>query len=400
MLILTRSPAATSTTVAPVDLARAFDEHARDLTVGVEEELMLLDPETLALAPVSDRILTAAQGDARFSAELPAAQIELVTPVCAHADAVKRALVRGRRDLLGLAAGHARLGGAGTHPFAAAEGAMSGGARYTQIADEYQWAARRCLTWGLHVHVAVRGADRAVAVHDALRSHLPVLGALAANAPFHNGADTGLHSVRPKLAEGFPRQGIPPAWGTLAAYADLLRWGSREGAFPVDGRQLWWEVRLQPRFGTIEVRVCDQPATAAQSAALAAVIQALCSLLADQHDAGTLPPPAPRERIEENRWRALRHGLDGSLLDLASGEAQPTRQRVGDLLTELAPHAARLGSGSALADAWRLLEHPGCRRQREREQATGGLYGVVEDLADRLELEACGERNITAAQRR
>jgi carboxylate-amine ligase len=364
-----------------------FEDHARDLTLGVEEELMLLDARTLELAPVSGELLRATHGDPRFCAELPAAQIELVSPVCAHAKQIELALVRARRDLLAIAAPDTRLAGAGTHAFAAPEGPISDGPRYAQIADEYQWAARRGLAWGLHVHVALRGAARAVAVHDALRAHLPELAALAGNAPFHDGADTGLHSVRPKLAEAFPRQGVPPAWGTWTAYTDFLAWGSREGAFSADGRQLWWEVRLHPGFGTLEVRVCDQPATAAESAALAAVVQALCSHLGDRHDAGTLPPPASRERIEENRWRALRHGLDGTLLDVGTGEAQPTRARVGRLLAELQPHAERLGSGDAFARAWDLLRQTGAQRQRDVAAATGELRCVVDDLATRLEDE-------------
>ncbi|MCW2998925.1 MAG: YbdK family carboxylate-amine ligase [Solirubrobacterales bacterium] len=371
----------------------AFEDHAQDLTLGVEEELMLLDAGTLQLAPVSAELLRAARGDRRYCAELPAAQIELVSPVCAHAGQIEPALVRARRDLLRIAAPDTRLAGAGTHAFAAPEGPISDGPRYARIADEYQWAARRGLAWGLHVHVAIRGAARAVAVHDAVRSHLPELAALAGNAPFHDGADTGLHSVRPKLAEGFPRQGVPPAWGTWTSYTDFLTWGSREGAFTADGRQLWWEVRLHPGFGTLEVRVCDQPATAAESAALAAVVQALCSHLGDQHDAGALPPPASRERIEENRWRALRHGLEGTLLDLETGEAHPTRARVGRLLAELAPHADRLGSGTAFARAWGLLHQTGAQRQRNVAAATGELRCVVDDLATRLEDEAAGPRS-------
>jgi carboxylate-amine ligase len=146
-------------------------------------------------------------------------------------------------------------------------------------------------------------------------------------------------------------------------------------------------VRLHPGFGTLEVRVCDQPATAAESAALAAVVQALCRHLAEGCDAGPLPPPASRERIEENRWRALRHGPDGSLLDPLTGRASGTRTQVAQLLTTLEPHAEQLGSSAALAAAWELLERTGSQRQRAWAQESRGLRGVVDRLAGAFERE-------------
>lgn len=368
---------------------RAFDAQEADLTVGVEEEVMLLDAASLALVPECERLLEQLAGDPRFSPELPAAQLELISPVCANADELLVPLLAARRDLLRVAAPGVRLAGAGTHPFASAEGAITPRSRYAQIAHEYQWAARRGLAWGLHVHVAIRGADRALAVHDAIREWLPLLAAIAGNAPFHEGADSGLASVRPKLAEGFPRQGVPPAWGSWAEYEAFLAWGAREQAFTQG--QLWWEARLHPGFGTLEVRVCDQPATAAGSAALAAVVQGLCGLLADRFDAGMLPAPAPRERIEENRWRALRHGLDGTLLDLESGEARPARELACALLELLAPYADLLGSSRALGDAWQLVERTGAERQRDAAASAGGdLRPVVEMLAQAYEDEVAG----------
>jgi carboxylate-amine ligase len=257
-----------------------------------------------------------------------------------------------------------------------------------QIAHEYQWAARRGLAWGLHIHVAISGAERALAVHDAVRQYLPELAALAGNSPFHEGRDTGLHSVRPKLAEAFPRQGIPPAWHTWEAYSDFLRWGSQAGSFAADGRQLWWEVRLHPGFGTVEVRVCDQPSTAAESATLAAVVQALCSRIAEEYDAGSLALPVARERIEENRWRALRYGLEGSLLNYRTGDATPIRHSLECLLSDLESHARRLGSGTTFADASLLLLKTGSQRQRALAEANGDdLRVVVDHLATAFEDE-------------
>jgi carboxylate-amine ligase len=371
------------------DHSRAsFAGSGPDFTVGVEEELMLLHPFSLDLSPACAQLITATGGDPRYHEELPAAQVEIRSPICQNATQIREALLSGRRDLLSAADSTMRLAGAGTHPFANTEGPTSEGPRYAEIAHEYQWAARRGLAWGLHVHVAIAGAERALAVHDAIRQYLPEIAALAGNAPFHEGRDTGLHSVRPKLAEAFPRQGVPPAWHDWQAYAEFLGWGARSGAFADDGRQLWWEVRLHPGFGTLEVRVCDQPATAAESATLAAIIQALCRRLAIDHDAGELPPPIARERIEENRWRALRHGLEGSLLDYRTGEQVPTRERLERLLGELEAPADRLGSGEAFAGAALLLAQTGSERQRALCAGNGGdLRGVMDELAGLLEGE-------------
>jgi len=374
---------------------RPFDGHERPFTVGVEEELMLLDPETLDLLPACGAALERLD-DARFSSELPAAQLELVSPVCPHADDLAAALVAARRTAVERLDGFARLAGAGAHPFAAPEGAASADARYIALSERYQWAARRAMTCGVHVHVAVPGCDRALAVHDALRAHLPELAALAGNAPFHEGRDTGLHSVRPKLCESLPRQGIPPPLESWAAYRELLAWGAAGDAFCAS--EVWWEVRLHPVHGTVEIRVCDQPATAAASATLAAVIQALCAWLSVRHDAGKLGTPAPTVRIQENRWRALRHGLDGTFLDLDTGHPEPARERLAALLTTLEPVAAGLGSNEAFAGAWTILEATGSARQRMvAAEADGDLRAVVEDLAIHLEDEALARTPASAA---
>ena len=329
---------------------------------------MLLDPETLDLLPACGAALERLD-DARFSSELPAAQLELVSPVCPHADDLAAALVAARRTAVERLDGFARLAGAGAHPFAAPEGAASADARYIALSERYQWAARRAMTCGVHVHVAVPGCDRALAVHDALRAHLPELAALAGNAPFHEGRDTGLHSVRPKLCESLPRQGIPPPLESWAAYRELLAWGAAGDAFCAS--EVWWEVRLHPVHGTVEIRVCDQPATAAASATLAAVIQALCAWLSVRHDAGKLGTPAPTVRIQENRWRALRHGLDGTFLDLDTGHPEPARERAA---RGAADHPRAGGRRPGLErGVRRSLDHP--RGHRQRSAAHGGRGG-------------------------
>jgi carboxylate-amine ligase len=262
---------------------------------------MLLHPSTLDLLPRAADVLAIVDGDPAVKGELPASQLELLTPPVSTVGEAAAALRTARRRLASATTGIGLLAAAGAHPFSAPEGELNTGERYEAIVREYGCIARRQLVFGLHVHVAVRPAVRALAVYNALRSYLPELAALSANAPFHAGVDTGLQSIRPKLAENLPRQGIPPAFASFEELASTLRWGARAGVL-TDPRQWWWELRLHPRFGTIEVRVCDAQTTVAESTALAAVIHALCVWLAQRHEGGDLPPPAPTWRIEENRW--------------------------------------------------------------------------------------------------
>jgi glutamate---cysteine ligase / carboxylate-amine ligase len=339
------------------ELRAAFDQ-PDPVTVGLEEELMLLDAETLDLAPHAPEVLAELGGDPRFKLEMPAAQLEIVTAPHPTVAAAAEELARAREYLQHAVAGRFRLAGAGAHPFATGEGPLNPGPRYEAIGAEYAAVARRQLVFGLHIHVAIRGADRALAVYNALRSYLPELAALAANAPFYEGRDSGLASVRSRISGLLPRQGVPPALDSFEAYADALRWCGFD-----DPRQWWWELRLHPLFGTVEVRVPDTQRTVAETAAIGAVVHALATRLAERHDAGEALPVAESWRIDQNRWSACRHGLDGTMTDLATGRREPTRERVATLLGVEPP-----------------LEHPAAR-QREIA-AERGLHGLVAWLAD------------------
>src|SRR4051794_32154436 len=251
-------------TLSVATLRELFDGIA-DHTVGVEEELMLLDPETLDLLPAADRV-TAELGD-RISLrpELPAAQVETASPVCDSIAQAAEALAAARTELAAGLAGWGRLAGSGTHPFAATQGTLRTDPKYDALKAEFPGVLPQQLVFGLHVHVAVRGADRALAVLNALRSFVPDLAALAGNAPLHAGRDTGLASVRPEISGLLPRQGIPPAYASWEALADFLAWGRRGGVFPGSGEP-WWEVRAHDELGTIELRVPDAQTTAAEAA--------------------------------------------------------------------------------------------------------------------------------------
>jgi carboxylate-amine ligase len=336
------------------ELRAAFDQHAAP-TIGLEEELMLLDAETLDLAPYASEAIAALGGDPRFKLEMPAAQLEIVTaPHATVADAAAE-LAGARRDLADAAAGRFRVAGAGAHPFAPGAGPLNPGPRYEAIGAEYAAVANRQLVFGLHAHVAIAGAGRALAVYNALRSHLPDLAALAANAPFYEGSDSGLASVRSRISGLLPRQGVPPVLESFEAYADALRWCGFD-----DPRQWWWELRPHPTYGTIELRVPDTQATVADTAAVADVAYRLILDLAARHDAGEPLPVAESWRIDQNRWSACRHGAHGVMTDPLTGAREPTRERL-----------ARLGAPAL----------DGAARQRA-VAAEAGLHGLVAWLAD------------------
>jgi carboxylate-amine ligase len=361
------------------DLRTAFDA-PEPLTLGLEEELMLLDPESLDLLPRAADVVDAA-GDERFKLEMPAAQLELTLPPARSVPDAIAALSRARRDLASAAAPVGRLAAAGVHPFAHPVGELNTGDRYALTEDEYGEIARRQLVCALQVHVAVGGADRSLAVYNGLRPWLPLVAALAANAPFHDGRDTGMASIRPKIGEQLPRQGIPPAIASWEAFAEALAWGAASGAVP-DARRWWWELRPHPQFGTLEVRVPDAQATVADAAAVAALVHSLTAWLALRHDSGEPLETADTWRLEENRWAAARRGMDADLADLRTGERTPARECLAALVGELAAVAASLGCADELATVERLAAHGGAVRQREVAAAGGGVRAVAGWLAD------------------
>jgi glutamate---cysteine ligase / carboxylate-amine ligase len=366
-------------------LERAFD-HATPFTVGVEEELMLVDPDRYDLAPAIDHVLPLFEGDSRFASELRSSQLELITPVCTSAAEACRELAAARSLLVERLSNRYRLLSAGTHPTSAEWGSVTERDRYRQIADEYTWAALRSLACGLHVHVAVPGADRALAVFNALRGFVPELAALGTNSPFFEARDTGMSSIRPKLNELFPRSGVPPAfrrWDDLVEYVDWARSG---GLFP-DATHLWWELRPHPGHGTIELRAVDSQTRVEDAGGIIALFQALAVWLADRFDAGEQLPVPDTHRVVENSWRAYRYGVHGWLVDLETGRAEPTRDRLGRLLDVLEPYADRLGSRAQLVGIRTLLAGNGADRQRYVEEREG-LEGVAGYLVGETEASA------------
>ncbi len=345
--------------------ARAAFDASTDFTVGLEEEFALLDPASLELVGVFERLRdAAAASDARLaesiSGELISSEIEIRSGRGEDLAAARGAQRDLRRRLFALAADQdVELGATGTHPFSDYRAqSIIQTEHYRRVEDGLKYVAWRNNTFSLHVHVGVRGADRAVLVCDRLRPVLPILLAISANSPFLDGRDSGLASARTQtFTKSFPRCGVPDPygdWSTFADYVDLLF--STKSI--VEYTQVWWSIRPHLSFGTVEVRICDAQMTAAESDGLAALAVACVAQATRDIDEGVPRRDLPNRLIEENMWRALRYGLDGELLDLERGDAYPAAEAVQRLLAWSAPVRAELGIDVALPS------RNGAQRQR------------------------------------
>jgi len=359
-------------------LAREVFEASQDFTVGLEEEFAILDPGTMALDQRFEELHEAAQADEvlaqSVAGELIASEIEIRS---GRGENLADALVRqreARTRLFGLAADRsALLSATGTHPWSPwQDQRIIDTEHYRRLEGDLGYVARRNNTFSLHVHVGIRGADRAIAVCDRLRPVLPHLLALSANSPFLDGSDSGLHSARTQIfTKSFPRCGVPDVFGSFAAYADYVDLLVGTNSI-IEHTQLWWSVRPHHSFGTVEVRICDAQSTAEESSALSALIVACVAQAALDHDEGVEAEHVPARLIEENLWRALRHGLDGRMVDTERGAELPA-SAVGDrLLAWTAPVRASLGIEPALP------AENGAQRQR---RALAGGASVQEVYA-------------------
>ena len=303
-------------------IARETFEGSADFTVGIEEEFALVDPQTLLLVPRFELLRDAAASDpvlaASIAGELISSEIEIRSGAGSDVEDARSRQAGARRRLFALAGEHGvALGATGTHALSDyREQQVIDTDHYHRVEDGLKYVAWRNNTFSVHVHVGVRGSDRAVRVCDRLRPILPLLLALSANSPYIDGRDSGLHSGRSQtFTKSFPRCGIPDVFGTWQAWADYVELLVRTGSI-VEFTQLWWSVRPHHDFGTVEVRICDAQSTADEADGLAALIVACVRRAAAEVDAGETPPDIPARLIEENMWRAIRHGLDGRLLDL------------------------------------------------------------------------------------
>jgi carboxylate-amine ligase len=356
-----------------LDLVRERFESSTDFTIGLEEEFAIVDPATLELAHRFEDVYAACQQDEVLAesaaGELIASEIEIRSGRSeSFAEAMVRQRERRRRlfalvDRMGLG-----LAATGTHPWANyLDQRIIDTPHYNRLREELGWVAQRNNTWSLHLHMGIRGADRAIAVCDWLRELLPLLLATSANSAFLDHRDSGLHSVRSEIfTRTFPRCGVPSPFRDWSSYADFIGTLERVGSV-VESTQLWWSVRPHHQFGTVEVRICDAQTRGEESFALAGLIAACIAQAALDYDEhgyeGAGAPLADRE-IEENLWRAIRYGLDGKMIDFRRGVEVEARAMLDSVFTWAEPARSQLG----------IELRPGERNgaQRAREALAGG----------------------------
>jgi carboxylate-amine ligase len=362
-----------------LDLVRERFESSTDFTIGLEEEFAILDPATLELEHRFEDVYAACQRDdllaGSAAGELIASEIEIRS---GRAETFAEALTlqRERRvrlfelvDGMGLA-----LGAMGTHPWANyLDQRIIDTPHYNRLRRELGWVAQRNNTWSMHVHMGVRGADRAIAVCDWMRELLPLLLAVSANSPFLDRRDSGLHTVRTEIfTRTFPRCGVPSPFLDWASYAEFVGMLERAGSV-VESTQLWWSVRPHHSFGTVEVRICDAQTRGEESFALAGLIAACIAQTAleyDEHGYDGAGTPLRDREIEENLWRAIRHGMSGRMIDFRRGVEVEAAAALEALLVWTEPARTQLGIEVDLP--------AGNGAQRAREALDAGI--AIEDI--------------------
>jgi glutamate---cysteine ligase / carboxylate-amine ligase len=354
----------------------AFDA-GTDLTVAVEEELALLDPQTLELTNRFEELFAAAQETdlaPNVVGELIASEIEVRTGKCSGFAEVAAAMVERRVQIHAIARELSiALGGTATHPWSRWQDQRIIDTPHYRRNDEIlRYVVWRNNTFGLHVHVGIAGADRAIAVHDALRNFLPELLALSASSPFVENVDSGLHSARTEIfTRMFPRCGIPDSYGSWQGWHDYVSFLYTTGSI-TEHTQVWWSVRPHLAFPTVEIRICDGQPELAEAQSLAAFAYALAARCARAHDEGERLPDLPNRLLEENLWRATRYGLSGELIDFERGEPVAARRRLEHLLEWVAPVADEIGAAPYLA----IPERNAAERQIARHEDGASLQEI------------------------
>ena len=360
-----------------IERARAQFEAATDFTVAVEEEFALLDPESLDLTSRFEDVQAAARGtslEPNLVGELIASEVEVRTGKQETFADVPGAMAERRSELRALVEPMGLLLGAtGTHPWADwKKQRIIDTPHYRRNDELLRYVVWRNNTFGLHVHVAINGPDRAIAVVAAMRNFLPELLALSASSPFVEGVNTGLHSARTQIfTRFFPRCGVPDAFSSWAEYESFVRFLYDTGSM-TEHTQLWWSVRPHLAFPTVEIRICDGQPELAEAQSLAAFATALTARVARAHDEGAPVEPLPHRLIEENFWRAIRWGLAGELLDFDRGVPIPARQRIEELVEWVLPVAEELGAAPYLA----IPERNAAVRQIERFESGASLEEI------------------------
>ncbi len=360
-----------------IALAREQFENATDFTIAVEEEFAILDPQTLDLTSRFEDVRAAARStplEEHLVGELIASEVEVRTGRCeTFADvpgtmADRRAQLRALVEPMGLL-----LGATGTHPWADwKEQRIIDTPHYRRNDELLRYVVWRNNTFGFHVHVAINGPDRAIAVFNGMRNFLPELLALSCSSPFVERVNSGLHSARTQIfTRFFPRCGVPDSFASWDQYERFVRFLFDTGSI-TEHTQIWWSVRPHFAFPTVEIRICDGQPELSEAHSLAAFAASLAARVARAYDEGRPVEPLPHRLIEENFWRAIRWGLSGELLDFARGEPIPARQRIEELIEWALPAAEEIGAASCLA----VPEQNAAERQIERFEDGASLEEI------------------------
>jgi glutamate---cysteine ligase / carboxylate-amine ligase len=351
-------------------------------TLGIEEELMILDPASFDLANAASDLVDECDDPDHVKHELLESVLEISTPPCADiAEAGER--LRALRGAVAQTAERRGLtiGSAGTHPFALWEDQrVTGQERYRDLVSALRFVARQEIIFGLHVHVGIDDADKAIHVTNGMRQHVPLLLALSANSPFWRAQPTGLASTRMPIFRAFPRVGMPPYYNDWNDFARRIDYLVEAGAI-ADYTYLWYDVRPHPNLGTVEIRAMDAQTRVEHTLGLAALIQAMVRELAEEFDAGAPPARYPHEILDENRWLAARHGLEGELVDVPQTSRIATRALARRIVERLEPHAQDLGGAADLEAVGDLIERGnGAQRQRVVYEANQDFAEVVREV--------------------
>jgi carboxylate-amine ligase len=364
--------------------AREAFEEGQDFTIAVEEEFALLDPETLELTNRFEELKAGAAGtelDEHLVGELIASEIETKTGRCDNFVEAAELMARRRVQLSELADRFdVALASTGTHPWSRwQDQRIIDTPHYRRNNEILQYVVWRNNSFGIHAHIGIRGADRAIAVCNAFRNVLPELLALSTSSPFIEDCVTGLHSVRTEIfTKLFPRCGIPDAYDGWAGFEEYVRFLYATESID-EHTQLWWSVRPHLAFPTVEVRICDAQPDLSAAQSLAALMYALGARFARALDEGEPLPDLSNRLLDENLWRAIRYGLTGGLIDFERGEVVPARARIEALIEWVQPVAAEIGAAPYLA----VPDANASERQYGRLEELGSARDVFVELVRR-----------------
>jgi glutamate---cysteine ligase / carboxylate-amine ligase len=351
-------------------------------TLGVEEEYMVIDPETRELKSHEQKIVHEGQKviKDKVKAEMHQAVVEVGTDICQNIDeawldvATLRKTISGIAEGLGLA-----MGASGTHPFSHWESQLiTDHVRYNEIVNELQEAARSNLIFGLHVHVGMASREMANHIANSTRYFLPHIYALSTNSPFWEGRRTGYKSFRTKVFDKFPRTGIPDSFDSIEAYDNYVKLLIKTNCID-NAKKIWWDLRVHPFFNTVEFRICDVPMTVDETIAIAALFQAVCAKIYKLHAQNLNFIQYSRPLLNENKWRASRYGIDGHLIDFGKEEEVNTRVLIYELLEFVDDVLDDLGSRHRIAFVHKILERgTGADRQMKVYEETNSFPAVVD----------------------